>query len=201
LSRKERQSAERANQILDAAVELFAEKGFHRTTTRDIAEAADVAEGTLYNYFANKDDLLMGIMQRLTESSSSDPGQMGPIPINAREHFASLLEFRKTFQKQNTAMMQALLSEILANADLRARYYQQILKPSITALEKSLKLHSTLEQIKPVEIPETARILTSMMMGLFFLEVLGDPIVNSTGNQLDEAIITLVFDGMSSKRK
>ena len=43
-TRRERQNAARVEQILDAAIRLFAEKGFHRTTTRDIAEAADVAE-------------------------------------------------------------------------------------------------------------------------------------------------------------
>ena len=54
-SRRERRIANRRTLILEAAARLFAEKGFHRTTTRDIAEAADVSEGTLYNYFENKE--------------------------------------------------------------------------------------------------------------------------------------------------
>jgi AcrR family transcriptional regulator len=58
-TRRQRQIAVRIEQILDAAARLFATKGFHRTTTREIAEAADVAEGTLYNYFENKNDLFI----------------------------------------------------------------------------------------------------------------------------------------------
>ena len=56
-TRRERQIAARREQIIQAAAGLFSSKGFHRTTTRDIAEAAEVSEGTLYNYFEDKDDL------------------------------------------------------------------------------------------------------------------------------------------------
>lgn len=45
--------------ILEAAVEIFARRGFFASRTRDIAEAAGVAEGTIYLYFEGKDDLLL----------------------------------------------------------------------------------------------------------------------------------------------
>src|SRR3954463_7907213 len=45
-------------QIVSAADELFREKGFAETTTRDIARAAGIASGTLFNYFATKEALL-----------------------------------------------------------------------------------------------------------------------------------------------
>ena len=45
-------------QIVDAAVRLFIEKGFHKTTTRQIAEAAGFSIGTLYEYVASKEDVL-----------------------------------------------------------------------------------------------------------------------------------------------
>jgi AcrR family transcriptional regulator len=44
----------RRNQILDAATKVFAEKGFHPTTIKDIAREAGIADGTIYNYFENK---------------------------------------------------------------------------------------------------------------------------------------------------
>ncbi len=48
----------RRRQIADAAVELFVEKGFHKTTTRQIARAADISIGSLYEYFTCKEDIL-----------------------------------------------------------------------------------------------------------------------------------------------
>jgi AcrR family transcriptional regulator len=48
----------RRRQIIDAAVQLFIENGFHKTTTRQIARAADISIGSLYEYVASKEDIL-----------------------------------------------------------------------------------------------------------------------------------------------
>jgi AcrR family transcriptional regulator len=48
----------RRRQIAAAAVQLFVEKGFHKTTTRQIARAADISIGSLYEYFTSKEDIL-----------------------------------------------------------------------------------------------------------------------------------------------
>jgi AcrR family transcriptional regulator len=67
LSRKEKRTLARRNQILDAATKVFAEKGFQKATTREIAEAAEISEGTIYNYFETKDDLLLGLLDRIAD--------------------------------------------------------------------------------------------------------------------------------------
>jgi len=48
----------RRMQIVDAAVQLFIAKGFHKTTTREIAQAAGISTGLLYEYVASKEDVL-----------------------------------------------------------------------------------------------------------------------------------------------
>lgn len=48
----------RRRQIIDAAVELFVEKGFHKTTTRQIAAATGFSIGSLYEYVGSKEDVL-----------------------------------------------------------------------------------------------------------------------------------------------
>jgi AcrR family transcriptional regulator len=50
--------------ILRAALELFAEKGFYRTTTKAISRKAGIAEGTLFNYFQTKEDLALYFFER-----------------------------------------------------------------------------------------------------------------------------------------
>ncbi len=45
--------------IMDAAIKVFAERGFHTATVAEIAKAAGVADGTIYLYFKGKDDLLL----------------------------------------------------------------------------------------------------------------------------------------------
>jgi AcrR family transcriptional regulator len=49
--------ADARNAIMEAAVVLFAERGFHGTTMRDIAERARVSQGLLHHHFGNKEGL------------------------------------------------------------------------------------------------------------------------------------------------
>ncbi len=58
---------ERRRDILNAAVHLFAEEGFHETTVQEIAAAAGVATGTVYLYFPSKDQVLLALHRRLGE--------------------------------------------------------------------------------------------------------------------------------------
>jgi len=64
LSRRDRRIERRQDEILQAAASVFAAKGYAQATTREIAAAADIAEGSLYNYFASKRDILVAIISR-----------------------------------------------------------------------------------------------------------------------------------------
>jgi AcrR family transcriptional regulator len=59
--------ARRMRRIVDAAVQLADEGGFEAVRLRDVAEAADVALGTLYKYFPSKEDLLLFVVNEGTE--------------------------------------------------------------------------------------------------------------------------------------
>ena len=65
----------RREEILDAAEKLFAAKGFDNTSTGDILDAVGIARGTLYYHFKSKEDILDGVIQRIT----------GRLMRNARE--------------------------------------------------------------------------------------------------------------------
>ena len=55
----------RRRQIADAAVQLFIDQGFHKTTTRQIARAAGFSIGSLYEYFASKEDILYMVCESI----------------------------------------------------------------------------------------------------------------------------------------
>ena len=73
--------SKRRNQMIKGAVTLFIEKGFHKTTTREIAKASGFSIGTLYEYIRKKEDVLFlvcdSIYQRVKErmEESIDPNQ------------------------------------------------------------------------------------------------------------------------------
>ncbi len=60
---KESQKQKRRAQIIEGAVKVFARKGFYHATVKDVAREAGVADGTIYLYFKNKDDLLISLFE------------------------------------------------------------------------------------------------------------------------------------------
>ncbi|MBC7794093.1 MAG: TetR/AcrR family transcriptional regulator [Clostridia bacterium] len=66
-NRGKRRQEEKYQRILDAALEVFSEKGFYEAKVNDIARVAGVADGTIYLYFKNKDDLVASLVDTLFE--------------------------------------------------------------------------------------------------------------------------------------
>ena len=60
-----KEAAERKNEILDAAAELFAAKGYDETSTGDILDRVGIARGTLYYHFKSKEDILDALIERI----------------------------------------------------------------------------------------------------------------------------------------
>lgn len=61
-----KEAEERKEEILDAAEKLFAMKGFDNTSTGDILDAVGIARGTLYYHFKSKEEILDGVIERIT---------------------------------------------------------------------------------------------------------------------------------------
>jgi len=58
MNRRERRSCKTRERLFRAAMTLFRDRGFHKTTVEDITNAADVGKGTFFNYFPSKDHIL-----------------------------------------------------------------------------------------------------------------------------------------------
>jgi len=189
----------RRAQILDAAAAVFAEKGFHRATTKEIARAAGVSEGTIYNYFDSKADLLIGIMTRLAELEQLDEELADALQSDARDFLVAIFRHRMGLIQQNDEMIQAIMPEMLVNPALRERFYQQFMRRTTTLLEQYLQARIELGHIRPVNVPLTARAVQGMFVGLLILRILGDEPLLSGWDELPEVLATIIFDGLSPR--
>jgi AcrR family transcriptional regulator len=186
----------RRNQILDAATQVFAQKGFHRATIKDIARVAGIADGTIYTYFASKTDVLLGILNRLNESTDREQ-QLNPESTqDIRAFFTSYLRQRMALLWPNAEVFQAVLPEMLANAELRELYYQQVIAPTIVVGEQSFQAQSSTGQIQVLDIPLTVRSIAGMMFGLLLFQLLGDEVIAKRWEELPDVMASLLFDGL-----
>ena len=89
---------DKRDRIREAAIRVFSEKGFHEARAEEIAHLAGVAVGTIYNYFKNKEDILLDIFATEFEQRRRFYGRLQasglPVVEQVRrileEHFAGL---------------------------------------------------------------------------------------------------------------
>jgi len=190
----------RRNQILDAAATVFAEKGFHRATTKEIARIAGVSEGTIYNYFDSKADLLIGIMTRLAELENLDQELADALQSDARDFLVTIFRDRMGLVQQRVETIQAIMPEILVNPALRERFRQQFLQPTVMLFEQYIQTRVELGHIRPLNVPLAVRVVQSMFVGLLVLRIiLGDELLQSEWDELPEVLATILFDGLSPR--
>lgn len=169
-------SSEKHQRILDAAVKVFAQKGFFQSRVSEIAKEAGVADGTIYLYFKNKDDLLVSIfevkMQEVITRFQS--------VINRENDAASKLE----------CLIRLHLEEFQANPDLAAVFQVELRQSSRFMREsEKIELKRYLDLIG--EIVEQGR-----QEGIFRRNVPLGLIKRLVFGTLDEVVSTWVLSGM-----
>lgn len=198
-SRRQRRAAARRQQIIDGAVQVFAKKGFHRATTRDIAAAADVAEGTIYNYFASKDDLLIAIMEQMSDLGGREAVLEQALAVPLPDFFRVFFQQRIRDLGDQYDMLLAILPEILSDPVLRQRYMSDFLVPASEMLERHLKQRHDLGQISAADYALVVRALTALIYGLQVLLIMRDPVITSLWQdpeRLVDLLVGMFFSGV-----
>src|SRR6266704_3908068 len=111
--------AARRTQILDAAITVFSEKGFHRATIKEIARVAGIADGTIYTYFASKDEILLAVLDRLNETTERKQQFVLGSEQDLKAFFRAYLQQRMALLWPNAEVFRAVLPELLVNGKLR----------------------------------------------------------------------------------
>lgn len=156
----------RRNELLDAAVQLFGDKGVERTSVSDIVKQVGVAQGTFYYYFKTKDDVIFALVERsLAEHMdyvNSVAGRSGEAAD--RKLVAALLE-RPALLPNYRDFLQVLHHE--SNAMIHQRFVSRkitaMVPPIAHILEQGVK-----EGVFQVEHPaETAEFMLTAVLFMF----------------------------------
>jgi AcrR family transcriptional regulator len=191
--------AARRTQILDAATTVFAEKGFHRATIKDIARVAGIADGTIYTYFVSKTAVLLAILNRLNETTEREQQFAQGSEQDLRSFFLTYVRQRMSLLWPNAEVFRAVLPEMLVNSELRELYYHQVLAPTIAVGERFLQLQNQQGEVRTIDMPLTVRAIASTFLGLLMLQLLGDQEIAQRWEELPKVLTTLILDGLMQK--
>ena len=138
----------RRQQIIDAGVKLFKEKGFHRATTRELAKAAGFSIGTLYEYIRTKEDVLFlvcdNIFNEVTKCLTdfpSDTGTIEGLKQAIRQYYLLIDQMPEEFtiMYQETKSLQKAAMHYILDKELEmVAIFERILKDCVEAGNLSL---------------------------------------------------------------
>ena len=187
----------RRAQILDAASAVFAEKGFHLATTKEIAKAAGVSEGTIYNYFKNKDDLLVAMIGRMAQVSQlSDQVMQAMAEAEVKQILQLILTNRFEVLERNRTQIQAFLPQVISNPNLRQLFFRTMAAPALNAMGQVLQAMVDDGRARPINPQVAVHAIFAMVMGLAMLDIVGDSLIFDNRDKFAAGILDLLVNGL-----
>jgi AcrR family transcriptional regulator len=185
---------------LAAAATVFRQKGYDRATTREIAAAADVSEGTIYNYFRSKNELLMGIVRDIVPGLLGEPLYLDEVG-DVRERFAGILERMLAFVNENRDMLSVLVGEAWRNEEILYGWLSAAGQELLARLEKRLAALVTSGALRQLDSGLAARMILFTALGVALPIVRGvwDVPSSAQRRQLAESLADLLLNGMVAR--
>lgn len=165
---------DRRDDIVQASLKLFAEKGFHGTSMRDIARAANITEGLIYHYFASKRDLFTAIIEEHSFlpllRSLPDLGEW----LDTRELLLVLARGFFDVLHRNEDLTRLLLQEVQVFPEEKEAFFADAVKESIGTLAKILEDRMNERARRQIDPEVIARIFFNSLLAFFVeQEILG----------------------------
>lgn len=198
---RQQYSATTKARILKAANTVFADRGFHRATTKAIAETAGTSEGTIYRYFDSKRDLLISVLDSMIGGTEEGKEVVQATRGNFRAAYVTMVKERIKRLKPQSSTFFALMSHILTDQDLSKQMYKKMFMPALKLAEELLQDSINSGNIRPIDVPLTARLVYSLAFGIDLLYMMGDTVIRSeleNADKLAELIATVILDGISA---
>src|SRR6185369_6908217 len=130
---------EKRKRILQAAIQTFGRRGFHEARIAEIASAAGVAEGTVYLYFKNKEDLLGVVFEEKMEEFLSTGRAIRDSSAPLRDRLCGVLDVHVSALAADRDLASVFQIELRRSARLVERFSRSKLVEYFRLLEELLK--------------------------------------------------------------
>ena len=193
---------DRREQIIDAAMRVFAQKGFVRATNKDVAHEAGITAGLIYHYFESKEALFMAVIE-----GRSPLKIISALPANAmsmppEQFFSSVIQqILRVVETENfIALIRVVLPEVLNNEQSHlTQAVPMALQRGLNFLGDYLDAQMQAGTLRRTDIVVTTQMLFGSIVGIILRrQVLHDPVaLELTHTQIATTITETFLHGLA----
>lgn len=189
--------------VVEAAIKIFAEKGFSNTSTSEIAEAAGVAEATIFRHYGTKDNLLLSIILPFIKdfiphmAHELFHGLMSQNPATFEQFLRALIQNRINFISENRKLFQILAKEVIYREEFKQELAPLISENIIYHVNKVIETFKERGDLIEKPTPILLRMLLTFLYGYFTSRfvLLNDNFMMDEAAELDE-VVRFIMDGL-----
>jgi AcrR family transcriptional regulator len=192
----------RRREILQAAMQIFAKKGFTAATIPEIAALAEVAAGTIYLYYPNKRELFVAVVENMIT-----------VPLKKifdREGNSDFITILKSAFQDRVNMLQSehiagfvsLMGEIQRDPELKKMYLEKLVRPFMDGIEAYFRQPFIQKEINLIEPAILVRAIGGVIIGQIMLKALegpSSPLNRIPAEKVTEQLVRFVLYGVKGK--
>lgn len=185
--------AERRAQFLDAARQVFAEKGLAGASTRDIAKAAGASEGLLYRYFPSKEDLHAEVLRGIATEQEHFQSAIGELPSGPHSLIEKIARYLRLCLstgpgRPSTEHYRFMLSSFAGNGDYARLAFARAIRHSAPDVARDMAAARAAGDLAGDMNPENANWFVEHVGFMLIIGRLPDrPVIRYSGN--DETVL------------
>ena len=173
LARRERRKEARPGELLDAALDLFVEKGYAATRSEEVAARAGVSKGTLFLYFPSKEELFKAVVRenmsgRFAEWEQEFEAFEGSTADMVR--YCMRVWWERIGATRASGITKLIISEARNFPDLAAFYQQEVIRPANVLIRRILQRGVDSGEFRPVDVEYTAFSIVAPMVFLIMMK-------------------------------
>jgi AcrR family transcriptional regulator len=199
-----RRAAARPDEVLDASLDLFIERGYAATRVEDIARRAGLSKGAVYLYFPSKEAILEALVRRAISPIAANAGMAAANyrgSIREAVSIAMRLVAARLTEPRTLAIPRLIMHEVTRFPELAAMYREQVIDKAKPVVEALVARGIASGEFRPVDPDLTVRSIIGpialhiMLSEIFALRPKG-------GLQIDRLIdnhLSILFDGLAAR--
>ena len=202
-TRRRRKQA-RPQELLDAALALFVEKGFAATRIEEVAQAAGVSKGTLYLYFASKEELLKAVIaehlsERITAGAALAAGFQGSVPALLRELLTRW--WTQLYDSPASGVFKLVITEVRSFPEIAEFYQREVVARAHALLGAVIEQGMARGELRRVDVDGAVHSLVFPLIMLCLhkhsLGACAPACLDIDGHRFIAQHINLLLDGLS----